>query len=57
MYRETGDSKATAARLMHSEKSQMADRYTLGGVDAPLRVAVRALNQGTSRTVSAGTSG
>ena len=32
MYRQTGDPKATAELLMHSEKSQMMDRYTIGGV-------------------------
>jgi integrase len=30
MYRQTGDPKATAAMLMHSEKSRMMDRYTIG---------------------------
>jgi hypothetical protein len=35
----------------------MMDRYNLGGVDARLRVAVRAFNQGASRTASARTFG
>jgi hypothetical protein len=32
IYTLTGDPKATAELLMHSEKSHMMDRYTIGGV-------------------------
>jgi integrase len=44
MYAQTGDPKATAAMLMHSEKSRMMDRYTVGGVDPRLQVATKAFN-------------
>ncbi len=42
MYRQTGDPKATAAMLMHSEKSHMMDRYTVGGVELRLQLATKA---------------
>ena len=44
MYAETGDPKATATMLMHSEKSQMMDRYTIGGVALRLRLAAKAFS-------------
>ncbi len=48
MYKVTGDPKATAAMLMHSEKSQMMDRYTIGGVAPRLKLAVGAFNAAVS---------
>ena len=42
MYRPTGDPKATAAMLMHSEKSRMMDRCTIGGVAPRLQQATKA---------------
>jgi hypothetical protein len=44
MYRLTGDAKATALLLMHSEQSHMMDRYTVGGVQPRALVAVDAFN-------------
>jgi integrase len=44
LYRQTGDPKATAAMLMHSEKSHMMDRYTIAGVQPRLVLATRAFN-------------
>ncbi len=34
---------------MHSAKSQMMDRYTIGGVAPRLRLAVKAFNAAVSR--------
>jgi integrase len=44
MYRLTGDAKATAQLLMHSDQSHMMDRYTVGGVQPRALVAVDAFN-------------
>ena len=43
-YKLTGDAKGTAHMLMHSEKSHMMDRYTVGGVQPRALVAVDAFN-------------
>ena len=53
MYRQTGDSKATAELLMHSPTSHMMDRYTVAGVAPRLLVAVKAFNDANT----AGTAG
>lgn len=45
MYRLTGDAKATAQLLMHSEQSRMMDRYTVAGVQPRALVAVDAFNE------------
>lgn len=50
MYRQTGDSKATAELLMHSASSRMMDRYTLAGVAPRLLVAVKAFNAANKKT-------
>ena len=44
MYARTGDPKATAELLMHSDKSQMMDRYTIGCVATRLKLAVGTFN-------------
>jgi integrase len=56
MYRLTGDAKAAANLLMHSETSHMMDRYTVGGVAPRALVAVGAFNvaRGKRLAVSAG---
>jgi integrase len=56
MYRLTGDPKATAQLLMHSETSRMMDRYTIGGVQPRVLVAVDAFNtaRGKRLAVAAG---
>jgi integrase len=56
MYRLTGDPKATAQLLMHSETSHMMDRYTIGGVQPRVLVAVDAFNsaRGKRLAVAAG---
>ena len=46
LYVRTGDVKATAEMLMHSPSSHIADRYTVGGIAARLRVAVQGFNGG-----------
>ncbi|CAN5877517.1 hypothetical protein BH24ACI5_BH24ACI5_04210 [soil metagenome] len=56
LYRQTGDSKATAELLMHSPTSRMMDRYTVAGVAPRLLVAVKAFNVGTG-TETAGRDG
>jgi integrase len=55
-YRLTGDAKATAQLLMHSENSHMMDRYTIGGVQPRVLVAVDAFNvaRGKRLAVAAG---
>ena len=54
MYRQTGDPKATAETAdAQPEKSQMMDRYTIGGVAPRLKLAVGAFDA----AVSAGKSG
>ncbi|HXG54772.1 MAG TPA: tyrosine-type recombinase/integrase [Vicinamibacterales bacterium] len=50
MYRQTGDSKATAELLMHSPTSRMMDRYTLAGVAPRLLVAVKAFDAVNKKT-------
>jgi integrase len=56
MYRLTGDPKATAQLLMHSDTSHMMDRYTIGGVPPRVLVAVDAFNaaRGKRLAVAAG---
>lgn len=56
MYRQTGDSKATAELLMHSPTSRMMDRYTVAGVAPRLLVAVNAFNA-ANKTPTAGSNG
>lgn len=52
MYRLTGDSKATATLLMHSENSHMMDRYTVGGVAPRALVAVDAFNEARGKRLA-----
>jgi integrase len=59
VYRLTGDAKATATLLMHSESSHMMDRYTVGGVAPRALVAVDAFNAARQKrlAVAAGSHG
>jgi integrase len=53
VYRQSGDAQATGALLMHSAKSRselITKRYTLGGVDARLRLAASAFSAGLDGT-------
>jgi len=52
MYRQTGDPKATAELLMHSETSQMMNRYTISGVAPRLGLAVKAFDASPSGIVA-----
>jgi integrase len=54
MYRQTGDPKATAAMLMHSETSQMMDRYTIAGIAPRLKLAVSAFDAAVQTGEKAG---
>jgi integrase len=49
VYRETGDTRAVGELLMHAPGSRMAERYSIGGVETRLRLAVGAFNKKAKR--------